>query len=54
MTNAEKFEEVFGFEPDPNSCVMYTGCFNCKYADRNSCTYDFWDEEYQENKDDKT
>lgn len=50
MTNAEKFEEVFGFKPDPNACVLYVDCKQCKYDGYYNCSYNFWDEEYKENK----
>lgn len=52
MTNAEKFKEVFGVEPDKESmtiecprnvmtCGYYSATFGCK------CT-EWWQEEYKE------
>ena len=49
MTNAEKFEEVFGFKPDihrhcvvPMSvCEKMPNCRTCPF-------YAFWDKEYKE------
>lgn len=50
MTNAEKFEEVFGFPVEPlrggngctySSCDHYVDCKNCP-------KYDFWNQEYKE------
>lgn len=48
VTNADKFKEVFGFEPLPiQSCVNSQKCENCEYY----CDYDaincFWDKEYK-------
>lgn len=48
VTNADKFREVFGFEPLPiQSCVNSQKCENCEYY----CDYDaincFWDKEYK-------
>lgn len=47
MTNAEKFEEIFGF-PHENlgSCTHY-----CEYCVKQPC--EFWKREYKENEDDE-
>ena len=53
MTNAEKFKEVFGFEPDLDAMVV-----QCPNADKNeTCKYqwamgrchceEWWQEEYK-------
>lgn len=56
MTNAEKFEEVFGFEPDTFRCPTY-GCDKCPISNVcNNNTKDFhysdrqkwWYSEYKE------
>lgn len=53
MTNAEKYQEVFGFPPDRGNCpteyckfcpVNCSADFGCESA------FDWWDEEYKENK----
>lgn len=49
ITNADKFKETFGFEPDTSHCPMSLyvktcmGCDDCEYRD-------FWGQEYQEPK----
>ena len=51
MTNAEKFKEVFGFQPSPGdgcSLVDYETCK--KHPDCEGCRADkFWDRRYEEN-----
>ena len=52
MTNAEKYKEVFGFEPDFNSC-MADECYICPLR-KNGCistgTVVWWNSEYKEMK----
>ena len=36
MTNAEKYKEVFGFEPDMKSCPTYL-CFDCPLCEEIGC-----------------
>lgn len=49
-TNADKFKEVFGFEPTPIYCVNNNvKCEDCEYFDYNDGLCDatrFWDAEY--------
>ena len=50
MSNAEKFEEVFGFKPDNNSCPYSSShCEECKYDDHETlgCCEKFWNAEYK-------
>lgn len=51
-TNADKFKEVFGFEPTPIYCVNNNmKCSDCEYFDYNNGLCDvsiFWDAEYKE------
>ena len=56
MTNAEKYKEVFGFEPDMKSCPTYL-CLNCPCCENTDGDYScnsnsrmWWDSEYKENK----
>lgn len=47
MTNAEKFEEVFGFKVNPNVCYMPEEITCLLYDTCDSCPYNKWlDEEY--------
>ena len=52
MTNAEKYQEVFGFPPDKASCPTRL-CKNCPVSPdkKNTCNagyqYHWWDEEYK-------
>ena len=54
MTNAEKYEEVFGFPPDTANCPT-EDCISCPCSQKDkeqirSCnipTYDWWNEEYK-------
>ena len=52
MTNAEKFEEIFGIEPDVES--MAIDCHKatpreCKYWEDGNCHCEaWWHEEYKE------
>ena len=49
MTNAEKYQEVFGFPPDKNNCPT----INCESCPANNkepiCVCKWWDEEYKGN-----
>lgn len=51
MTNAEKFEEVFGAKPDIIHCpILYRkNCGSCKGFEGNSpcCGSDWWNSEYK-------
>lgn len=51
MTNAEKYEDVFGFKPDVNCCPAPT-CEDCPVHDKAQplCTSNWWNEEYIERK----
>jgi len=55
MTNAEKFEEVYGFKPTKLGCpVVHTlDCLNCKGYNSDfplGCSdSDWWNSEYKEN-----
>ena len=54
MTNAEMYQEVFGFPPDKASCPTRL-CKNCPVSPdkKNTCNagyqYHWWDEEYKGN-----
>lgn len=41
MTNAEKFEEVFGFKPNRNLCYMPDEV-ECPNTDCDKCKYNKW------------
>lgn len=51
MTNAEKYEEVFGFPPDTTACPTW-GCSYCPemYTRIGSftCRPNWWNEEYKD------
>lgn len=51
MTNAEKFEEVFGAEPSTAHCPILWSkdCGRCKGFEGNSpcCDSDWWNSEYK-------
>lgn len=54
-TNADKFKEVFGFEPCTDLCVLEKNikCKECKYkgtTENESCCSKWWEEEYKEPK----
>lgn len=58
MTNAEKYKEIFGFEPDISACPT-NKCINCPRSvvtPGNNCicndidTPNWWEEDYMENK----
>ena len=55
MTNAEKFKEIFGFEPSKCSCpvISLVNCWNCKgfHRDTNCIESDWWNSEYKEKTD---
>ena len=48
MTNREKFEEIFGFSPEDESCpasmrtcaILHTNCVDCLY-------WNWWNKEYK-------
>lgn len=55
MTNAEKFKETFGFEPDvdfcPFECPELYASYKCKYFEEldGGCHCEtWWNEEYKE------
>ena len=50
MTNAEKYKEVFGFEPNKYGCVAKE-CDSCPLIGTNCKTHNWWNKEYKENKD---
>lgn len=52
MTNAEKYIEIFGFEPDMSACPT-NNCKNCPRSNirsicRNTNTLNWWEEDYKE------
>ena len=48
MTNAEKYNEVFGFPPDKESCPTKS-CDICPgHVEECLCNCKWWDEEYTE------
>ena len=49
QTNADKFEEVFGFKPDTTACVLKVCRSNCKYKKGDVCSgkNSWWNEEYK-------
>lgn len=54
MTNAEKYKEVFGFEPDMKSCPTYK-CLECPCCEVIGCkhvcgkdTRAWWQDDYKE------
>ncbi len=48
MTNAEKFEEIFGLEPDTTQCPI-EDCSKCPlYDEEYYCTETWWESEYKE------
>ena len=47
MTNAKKFEEVFGFAPDCCECPTYS-CDNCPSDNWGNCASRWWNSEYKE------
>jgi hypothetical protein len=53
MTNAEKYQEVFGFPPDTGNCptddCKVCPCSQMKIKGIYECmTYDWWNKEYKE------
>ena len=47
MTNAEKYEEVFGIKPDKNCCPT-DSCENCPAEKKEPlCLCKWWDSEYK-------
>lgn len=53
MTNKEKFIEVFGVEPDDDTCPLFciTAGNNCPYEGSNCYYGRWWKEEYEEKTD---
>lgn len=54
MTNAEKFKEVFGVDPDMSVCPLYACSDMCKYnrgPQGPGCSYSWWNDEFKEVKD---
>ena len=53
MSNIEKFKEVFGFEPNTNSCIIpenQAECVLCDNVECDKCKYEnWWECEYKEN-----
>ena len=53
MTNAEKYKEVFGFEPERKLDCICSDCTKCP-IDANYCdkylVFEWWNSEYKENK----
>lgn len=47
MTNAEKFREVFGRNPDKSTCPL-DDCTTCKYLQGALCTHQWWNDEFKE------
>ena len=53
MTNAEKYEEVFGFPPVKHNCITIKNCCECPLNNerKNRCLLgdriDWWDSEYK-------
>ena len=49
QTNADKFEEVFGFEPITSRCIRKDICAGCEEYGTQSknCMEDWWNEEYK-------
>lgn len=50
MTNAEKYQEVFGFPPDKGNCPTECCTFypvNCSADFGRESTFEWWDEEYK-------
>lgn len=48
MTNAEKYEEVFGFPPDKENCPTECCTFCPGQVENFHCNCTWWDEEYKE------
>lgn len=46
QTNADKFKEVFGFNPH-KSCAFGFNCSNCQYDEGHHCGKKWWEEEYK-------
>lgn len=46
-TNAMKFEEVFGFEPLRDCCLINKECRDCKLNGEKNCSETFWNAEYK-------
>ena len=56
MTNAEKFKEIYGLEPDTGTCPLNCGEVDAPFCNLNGpCTHreGFWAAEYKERSDDK-
>ena len=50
MTNAEKFKEVFGMDPDISECPC-NDCGKCpvNFRYEPGCSYEWWQHEYKGN-----
>lgn len=46
-TNAEKFKEVFGYEPDTHTCPFDKCRQECIGWDENGCSTLYWEDEYK-------
>ena len=57
MTNAEKYKEVFGFEPERRLDCICSDCTKCP-IDANCCdkylVFDWWNSEYKEKADENS
>ena len=47
MTNAEKYQEVFGFPPDKGSCPTECCKFCPGHVEAGLCTCKWWDDDYK-------
>ena len=48
-TNKEVFKQVFGFDPNTNTCVMSKDCCNGNPAECDGCRFnDWWNAPYKE------
>lgn len=58
MTNAQKFEEVFGLKIDKDYLDDICGCVDSKICASHNCgrcpAFHFWKREYKNDKNDKT
>lgn len=50
MTNAEKYNEIFGFPPDKGNCPTESCEFCPGHTGEPLCGFKWWYEEYKENK----
>ena len=52
MTKADKFKEIFGFEPNINACLTKRNCSMCPAEGydpqgQNNCSENFWNSKYE-------